>query len=334
MSRTAAMLAFALLACSGTPESARQATKPHATLTITPASASLAPGAAQRFQASLPDVVWSVEEGLAGGSIDQTGFYQPPAAPGTYHVVATARHSRMLGRARHIHALATVDVRGADLIDHGGEVMTSSSSYAIWWGGEGFPDDAPLAVEGLLAGLGSSELLALADQYLRGARATTAFAGSLFDVSEPPASPSAAEVAEEVCSVLARNAIAPSAEAIYLVFTSTPDGRSVCAWHSWGRCGETAIRVALIPNPADTACELEPRFSCGALSAAAMSLASYTSHEVLETITNPLGTAWSDAQGDEIADKCASAHGCTLLGGTPWELQQEWSNAAHGCALP
>ncbi len=83
-----------------------------------------------------------------------------------------------------------------------------------------------------------------------------------------------------------------------------------------------------------------------------MSLASYTSHEVLEIITNPLGTAWSDAQGDEIGDKCASARGCThaqgdeigdkcasargctLLGGTPWELQQEWSNAAHGCTLP
>jgi hypothetical protein len=328
MSRTAAMLAFAFLACSATSQSARQETEPPATLTITPPSASLAPGAAQRFQASLPDVLWSVQEGSAGGSIDQTGFYQPPAAPGTYHVVATARH------APAVSALATVDVRGADLIDHGGAVMTSSSSYAIWWGEERFPDDAPLAIEGLLAGLGSSALLALTDQYLRGARATTAFAGSLFDVSEPPASPSAAEVAEEVCSVLARNAIAPSAEAIYLVFTSTPDGKSVCAWHSWGACGGTAIRVALVPNPADTACELERRFSCCALSAAAMSLASYTSHEVLETITNPLGTAWSDAQGDEIGDKCASARGCTLLGGTSWELQQEWSNAAHGCALP
>jgi hypothetical protein len=213
--------------------------------------------------------------------------------------------------------------------------MTASSSYAIWWGGERFPDDAPLAIEGLLAGLGSSALLALVDQYMRGARATTAFAGSLFDLSKPPKAPSAAEVAEEVCSVLVKNAIAPSADAIYLVFTSTPnDGRSLCAWHSWGVCGATVIRVALVPNPADTACELEPRFGCGALSAAAMSLASYTSHEVLETITNPLGTAWFDAQGEEIGDKCASTRGCTLLGGAPWELQQEWSNAVHGCALP
>jgi hypothetical protein len=330
MSRTAAILALALLACSRTaPQPSEQAPKPQATLTITPPSVSLAPGAAQRFQASLPDVLWSVQEGPAGGSIDETGFYQPPAAPGMYHVVATARD------APAVSALARVDVRGADLVDHSGEVMTSSSSYAIWWGGERFPDDAPRAVEALLAGLDSSALLALADQYMRGARATTAFAGSLFDASEPPQAPSAAEVAAEVCSVLAKNAIAPSAEAIYLVFTSTPnDGNSLCAWHSWGSCGGTVIRVALVPNPADTACELEPRLRCGALSAAAMSLASYTSHEVLEMITNPLGTAWFDAQGEEIGDKCASERGCTMLGGAPWELQQEWSNAAHGCALP
>lgn len=36
-------------------------------------------------------VTWSVEEGAAGGSIDQAGVYTAPATPGDFHVVATSQ---------------------------------------------------------------------------------------------------------------------------------------------------------------------------------------------------------------------------------------------------
>jgi hypothetical protein len=35
-------------------------------------------------------VTWSVQEGAAGGSVSATGLYTAPAAPGTYHVIATS----------------------------------------------------------------------------------------------------------------------------------------------------------------------------------------------------------------------------------------------------
>jgi hypothetical protein len=77
---------------------------------------------------------------------------------------------------------------------------------------------------------------------------------------------------------------------------------------------------------------------------AADSTLNVTSHEANETITDPLGNAWYDRSGNENGDKCAWNFG-TQLGGsagaqynqlinnTPYELQQEWSNASNGCVL-
>jgi hypothetical protein len=69
-----------------------------------------------------------------------------------------------------------------------------------------------------------------------------------------------------------------------------------------------------------------------------------TSHEHMEAVTDPLGTAWYDASGNEIGDKCAwnfgSALGSTSYGsynqvinGHDYYVQQEWSNKSSGCAL-
>ena len=66
-----------------------------------------------------------------------------------------------------------------------------------------------------------------------------------------------------------------------------------------------------------------------------------TSHEQFESVTDPEGTAWYDSQGNEIGDKCAWDFGAMLAGGGDvmlnnsgaFTLQEEWSNAALGCAL-
>ncbi len=67
---------------------------------------------------------------------------------------------------------------------------------------------------------------------------------------------------------------------------------------------------------------------------------SITSHEQFETATDPLGDAWYDGAGSEIGDKCAYNYGTVAangsnvtLNGDPYLVQQEWSNAAGGCAL-
>ena len=66
------------------------------------------------------------------------------------------------------------------------------------------------------------------------------------------------------------------------------------------------------------------------------------SHELNETITDPQGNAWVDAEGDEAADLCLTSFG-PAIGGQPtraWNqsingghfyLQELWSNASHAC---
>jgi len=67
---------------------------------------------------------------------------------------------------------------------------------------------------------------------------------------------------------------------------------------------------------------------------------STTSHEQFETVSDPLGDAWYDSNGEEMADKCAYRYGGVaadghnvIVNGHPYFVQQEWSNAAGGCVL-
>jgi len=67
-------------------------------------------------------------------------------------------------------------------------------------------------------------------------------------------------------------------------------------------------------------------------------------HEIEETLTDMLGTAWFDTRGYENADKCAWTWGTTYtsngalanmnIGGKDFLVQQNWVNASGGyCAL-
>jgi len=72
---------------------------------------------------------------------------------------------------------------------------------------------------------------------------------------------------------------------------------------------------------------------------------SIIAHELSETVTDPLGNAWYDSNGDENADKCAWSWGPTknapngsmyniTLAGVNYLIQQIWVNANGGyCAM-
>ncbi len=66
---------------------------------------------------------------------------------------------------------------------------------------------------------------------------------------------------------------------------------------------------------------------------------SATSHEMIESNTDPDLGAWLDVCGAEIGDKCAYNLGFTspdgtniVLNGDRYQIQQEWSNDISGCA--
>lgn len=57
---------------------------------VTPAKVELGQDRIQRFTTTATDVTWAIEEGAAGGTIDQTGRYRAPNVVGEYHMLATA----------------------------------------------------------------------------------------------------------------------------------------------------------------------------------------------------------------------------------------------------
>jgi uncharacterized repeat protein (TIGR03803 family) len=64
-------------------------------VSVTPATVTLAAGATQMFTATVigtsnTSVSWSVQEGATGGSITSQGVYTAPATGGMYHVIATS----------------------------------------------------------------------------------------------------------------------------------------------------------------------------------------------------------------------------------------------------
>src|SRR5215831_2065785 len=88
-----------------------------------------------------------------------------------------------------------------NLIDHGGPVRFASKQYFIWWGTpSAFPADALNEMTALAQGLNGSSNLAILNQYMRGATASTNFVTSLADLTPPPSrGPSTATIVNEVC---------------------------------------------------------------------------------------------------------------------------------------
>jgi len=56
---------------------------------VTPSQVELGQARIQRFTTTATDVSWALEEGMAGGTLDQTGRYRAPMAAGEYHLTTT-----------------------------------------------------------------------------------------------------------------------------------------------------------------------------------------------------------------------------------------------------
>jgi hypothetical protein len=86
-----------------------------------------------------------------------------------------------------------------------------------------------------------------------------------------------------------------------------------------------------------------PYTDCRACSISGLSVADIltivTSHEIREAVTDSLGTAWFDSQGNEADDKCAWQHLYQTQSANAW-VQPEFSNGNNapypgpGCVVP
>jgi len=126
-------------------------------------------------------------------------------------------------------------------------------------------------------------------------------------------------------------------------------GSQYCAYHTHGTVtAGGASRIALyaaMPHNQDFPSGCTSGYQSPNSDVAANSEVNTLAHEVEETTTDELGTAWYDRRGYENADKCAWTWGTLqtasnggvynmLLGGTPFLIQRNWKNVAGGgCAL-
>jgi len=79
---------------------------------------------------------------------------------------------------------------------------------------------------------------------------------------------------------------------------------------------------------------IEPYPSCSGCSVSGFTAAQnqehFTCHETREAVTDALGNAWFDRQGNEADDKCAWTP-TPFIGTGGFRYQYEWSNANSGC---
>jgi hypothetical protein len=273
-------------------------------------------------------VVWSVEEGAAGGAVDASGLYASPNAVGVYHVVATS-HADPSKFAR---ATITITPNGDDLIDHGGLVISATRTFLLFWGDvTAFPADARTGMETLLGGLQGSSYLAVIDQYLRGVAARTDWSGTFFDPSAPAGSASAPAIGDAACRALVANGVTPRMGDFVVVSTSNfPSDMAACAWHSSTTCAGQTILFAYAPNPLGTRCGTATDTCASGYSSATTSLLLLSSHELLESMTDPVATAWATKGGFEVADGCGDLF-CAHLSTGVVPVTKVYSNAVHTC---
>jgi len=296
-----------------------------------------------------------------------------PVAPAGAHRARPHAHvhanpqGRVLGVVRSSRRRRTA-ARAAGALPltyNGGPVLHAHAAYAIYWAppGYSFPAGYRETIDGYFANLQAAgathgDVYAVDAQYTDGsgpAATTAAFAGSttVTDALPPGGCPTYTGVTacltdpqleSEISSVISRNGLPRGLARIYFIFTPPGVGSCAgsdcaysvyCAYHSWFGSGSSTTLYANQPYAAVSGCDTGSRPN-GNPADATLNVAS---HEHNETITDPTGDGWYDAEGDENGDKCAWTFGAgsgaanQTIGAGSYELQQEWDDDTMGCRL-
>jgi hypothetical protein len=273
-------------------------------------------------------------------------------------------------------AMATQWLNGAyratygsgDLQNHGGPVMTTNTTYAIYWSpsnyGTGFPSGYSTLVNQYFADVAAdsgktTNVYYTATQY-SGIRYQSSFAGSFTDTDALPSNGcsvyggvskclTTAQLRAEVSNFVSGRGLPRGPSVQYFLFTPSGvgscDGSSCaytyyCAYHNWIGTGSSEIIWANQPwveNVSGCDAGHHPNSSPGD------AVLNVVSHEHNEAITDPNGNAWYDRRGYENGDKCAWSWGSPTgsgstaynqtINGHHYMLQLEYSNADRGCVM-
>jgi hypothetical protein len=218
---------------------------------------------------------------------------------------------------------------------HGGKIMPTAVTKAIFWGTSWTESDQKVAGLDLwYTGFNGSNYAKTSDEYTGSngqVGAATTHLGHVIDPTQATGGNNTSPILAAVC----RNITSPdpSGNGYYPVYTDIPRGSAqFCAWHSAGSCGATPVQFAFFFNlDGDPGCD--PGDSSGLHSQGLAALANVSGHELSEARSDPASPgAWYDNSGAENGDKCAWTFNVPLVtfsNGSQWKIQGEWSNNAY-----
>lgn len=248
---------------------------------------------------------------------------------------------------RHPHESAGIVMR----YHHGPTMRTGSITYTIFWtplGSYVSPTYASL-INRFFADIGGTSLYNIATQYAdtAGANANRSWLGGTWTDTTPyPVGLNLQDSAirHEIARAETVNGWTGGLQHLFVVYTAANTmickGKwcafdQFCAYHS--SFGSTLYVVVPYLSDHLDICGTTTSPNGDPDADAAINL---SSHELLEAVTDPLGSAWYDSQNDEIGDVCAWTFGPTdatgadvTWNGHPYILQEEWDARANTCAL-
>jgi serine protease len=224
------------------------------------------------------------------------------------------------------------------LINHGGPVQNAPRVYVVYWGWASDPSGEQSYLNNFLSSAGGTPWLSAVSQYGGGSTGNL-LAGTWSDPSSIPASPSDAQIQAEALAAVNHFGTGNSVNVDIVV--ATPTGHSTtgfntqfCAYHG-ALAADPNVAYTNLPYMTDAGSNCGANLVNGP-DGRLDGVSIVAGHELAEAITDPLvnvHTAWADAGGNEIGDKCAftSLDDITTSTGI-YAVQPLWSNAANGCA--
>lgn len=287
--------------------------------------------------------------GLAAFSLAASSFAQDSSTQNSSTVVRPAPQEASSSRtgeppklgphwARGFQPVASAGAAQANvnMTYHGGPIMKSVVSQAIFWGPNwgkaSFVGDKISGIDKWSTGFSNSRYAKTSDEYT-GTNGQVGpgltYQGHFVDTTTAAGGNSTSAILAEVCKVIP----SPKANGYYPVYVDKKRGTAgYCAYHSYGSCGGVRVQFAFFFNlDGDAGCD--PDDASGLHSQGLAALANVSGHELSEARTDPSAPgAWYDRQGEENGDKCAWTFNVPLVtfsNGTRWKIQGEWSNRAY-----
>jgi len=293
--------------------------------------------------------------------------------PSPYRAVGAGTEIRgIVPTKAEAHAFAGKGGSGGNLTYHGGKVLLTNRTVAIFWQptgsnmAAGYQSTISKYFADVAHDSGSSNnVYSVLNQYYNASNQHIAYssanATSVMDTQPYPASGCSDTVAQtticlsdaqlqaELQRLYSTGKIDHDPNTTYFLFTAKNVGSCFnsstcafsyyCAYHSNVTLGGTVVQYANQPYADTVPAACDAGYYPNGQSTEADATINVTSHEHRESINDPLGNAWYDRRGAEGSDKCAWTFGTVTgnynqtINGDHYILQQEWSNNGSTCKL-